>query len=83
MKGIEKMKIDLPIGIRATPEEFNESYTGEFLRRYGYNTCRRVVTLMGTIYTETVQTKNGEEIVSSSDVLTYVGNKHWSVEHHD
>ena len=41
---------------------------------------REVVRLL-VILAETVETKYGELVVHDNDVVTYVGNKHWSVSH--
>lgn len=74
------MKIDLPVGTRGRLVEFNDSYTREFLKKYGvkfYTTSA----LLGThVLAETVPTKYGELVVHDYNVLTYVGGKKWAVE---
>lgn len=73
------MKIDLPVGTRGRLVEFNDSYTREFLKKYGvkfYTTSA----LLGThVLAETVPTKYGELVVHDYNTLTYLGHKKWSV----
>lgn len=76
------MKIDLPVGTRATLEEFTDSYTPYFLMKYGYKEYTTVVPLSPRrkVVCRAVNTKYGEIVVHHDDVLTYVGNSKWSVE---
>ncbi|MGP3290316.1 hypothetical protein ACTVPE_05475 [Lactobacillus crispatus] len=76
-----QMKINLPVGTRATLEEFIDAYTPYFLMKYGYREYSHVLPL-GTrkICCRSVKTKYGEIIVHDDDVLTYVGGKKWAVE---
>lgn len=76
------MKIELPIGVRATLEDFKKSYTIDFLRKHGYEQYTNSMKFSGNplVMCETVQTKYGQLVVHDFDVLTYVGKKHWSVD---
>ena len=75
------MKIDLPVGTRATLEEFIDAYTPYFLMKYGYREYSTPVPLSGRrVICRSVKTKYGEIIVHDDDVLTYVGGKKWAVE---
>lgn len=69
------MKINIPVGTRGTLKEFKKSYQRNFLEKYGYKAYGHVVPF------GTVETKYGELVVHDNDVITYVGNKHWSVSH--
>ena len=70
------MKIDLPVGTRATLEEFIDAYTPYFLMKYGYREYSTPVPLSGRrVICCSVKTKHGEIIVHDDDVLTYVGGK--------
>ena len=71
------MKIDIPVCTRGTLREFKESYQPEFLSKYGYKAYGGNFVFLA----ETVETKYGELVVHDNDVVTYVGNKHWSVSH--
>lgn len=76
------MKIDIPVGTRGMLKEFKKSYKRKFLEKYGYQAYGHV-TPFGSfvVLAETVETKYGELVVHDNDVVTYVGNKHWSVSH--
>ena len=69
---------NLAVGTRGTLKEFKKSYQRKFLEKYGY---KAVPWGNFVILAETVETKYGELIVHDNDVVTYVGNKHWSVSH--
>ena len=76
------MKIKIDIGTRGTLKEFKKSYQRKFLEKYGYKAYSHVVPLnRPVILAESVKTKYGELVVHDNDVVTYVGNKHWSVSH--
>lgn len=75
------MKIDLPVGTRATLEEFIDAYTPYFLMKYGYREYSTPVPLSGRrVICRSMKTKYGEITVHDDDVLTYVGGKKWAVE---
>ena len=71
------MKIKIDIGTRGPLKEFKKSYQRKFLEKYGYKAYGGSVVVLA----ETVETKYGELVVHDNDVVTYVGNKHWSVSH--
>ncbi|WP_131501294.1 hypothetical protein [Lactobacillus crispatus] len=73
------MKIDLPVGTRATLDEFIDSYTPYFLMKYGYNQYAAHSMGINKAVCQSVETKYGEVVVHHDDILTYVGNKKWSV----
>lgn len=76
------MKIKIDIGTRGTLKEFKKSYQRDFLEKYGYKAYSHVVPFnRPVILAESVKTKYGELVVHDNDVVTYVGNKHWSVSH--
>ena len=79
------MKIKIDIGTRGTLKEFKKSYQRKFLEKYGYKAYGHVGPFgsLGSfvILAESVKTKYGELVVHDNDVVTYVGNKHWSVSH--
>lgn len=53
-----------------------------FLEKYGYKAYGHVVPFGNlAILAETVETKYGELVVHDNDVVTYVGNRTWSVSH--
>lgn len=77
-----EMKIKIDIGTRGALKKFKKSYQRDFLEKYGYKAYGHVVPFGNfVILAETVETKYGELVVHDSDVVTYVGNKHWSVSH--
>lgn len=74
------MKIEIPVCTRGTLREFKNAYTAKFLKlhgykEYGYQWFGEIVTF------KTVKTKYGELVVHDNDVVTYVGNRTWSVSH--
>lgn len=71
------MKIKIDIGTRGTLKEFKKSYQRNFLEKHGYKAYGGNFVFLA----ETVETKYGELVVHDNDVVTYVGNKHWSVSH--
>ena len=71
------MKIEIPVCTRGTLREFKNAYTAKFLKLHGYKAYGGGFGILA----ETVETKYGELIVYDNDVVTYVGNKHWSVGH--
>lgn len=71
------MKIKIDIGARGTLKKFKKSYQRDFLEKYGYKAYGGNFVFLA----ETVETKCGELVVHDNDVVTYVGNKHWSVSH--
>lgn len=76
------MKIKIDIGTRGTLKEFKKSYQRKFLEKYGYKAYGHVTPFnRPVILAESVKTKYGELVVHDNDVVTYVGNKHWSVSH--
>lgn len=76
------MKIKIDIDTRGTLKEFKKSYQRKFLEKYGYKAYGHVGTFGSfAILAESVKTKYGELVVHDNDVVTYVGNKHWSVSH--
>lgn len=76
------MKIKIAIGTRGPLKEFKKSYQRKFLEKYGYKAYGHVTAFnRPVILAETVETKYGELVVHDNDVVTYVGNKHWSVSH--
>ncbi len=71
---------ELPIGTRGTLKEFKQVHTVKFLKRYGYKEYGYWPYLdKPRTLAETVKTKFGELVIHDSDVLTYVGNKKWSI----
>lgn len=68
----------LGIGTRGKVIDFTNAYNDGFLYKHG---LRRYVIDMPFLndHLITIQTKNGETIVHSSDVITYVGDGIWSV----
>ena len=76
------MKIKIDIGTRGMLKEFKKSYQRDFLEKYGYKAYDHVAAFnRPVILAESVKTKYGELVVHDNDVVTYVGNKHWSVSH--
>lgn len=76
------MKINIPVGTRGTLKEFKKSYQRDFLEKYGYKAYSHVVPFnRPVILAESVKTKYGELVVHDNDVVTYVGNRTWSVSH--
>lgn len=76
------MKINIPVGTRGTLKEFKKSYQRNFLEKHGYKAYGHVVPFGSfVILAETVETKYGELVVHDNDVVTYVGNRTWSVSH--
>ena len=73
------MKINIPVGTRETLKEFKKSYQRKFLEKYGYKAYGHVILGSFVILAETVETKYGELVVHDNDVVTYVGNRTWSV----
>lgn len=74
------MKINIPVGTRGTLKEFKKSYQRNFLEKHGYKAYGHVVPFGSfVILAETVETEYGEVVVCDKDVVTYVGNKLWSV----
>lgn len=69
------MKIKIDIGARGTLKKFKKSYQRDFLEKYGYKAYGGNFVFLA----ETVETKYGELVVHDNDVVTYVGNKLWSV----
>lgn len=74
------MKIKIDIGTRGTLKKFKKSYQRKFLEEYGYKAYGHVGPFGNfVIVAETVETEYGEVVVCDKDVVTYVGNKLWSV----
>ena len=73
------MAISLKIGERGKPQEFIDSYTKYFLEFYGFEDYELNAPFSEDLIT--VQTKYGELVVQKGDVITYVGNRIWSVSH--
>lgn len=71
------MAISLKIGERGKPQEFIDSYTKDFLEFYGFEDYKLNAPFSEELIT--VQTKYGELVVQKEDVITYVGNRIWSV----
>lgn len=79
------MKSDLKqldIGLRGTMKNFKQTFTKEFLKKHGYDTYEKIIPFSGIRYVlcQTVQTKYGEMVIRDEDVVTYVGNRIWSVD---
>ena len=65
---------ELPIGTRGTARLLIDMYTRQYLSRNGFK-----VTKYELMIFMSAQTKFGEMVVYTDDVLTYVGDKKWSV----
>ncbi len=65
---------ELPIGTRGTARLLSDMYTRQYLSRNGFK-----VTKYELMIFMSAQTKFGEMVVYPGDVLTYVGDKKWSV----
>ncbi|MDB6229184.1 hypothetical protein ACTNET_03845 [Lactobacillus amylovorus] len=71
---------NLEVGTRGTLKEFKKAHTVRFLQRYGYKEYSyQIFNPIPIVLAETVKTKFGELVIHDSDVLTYVGDKKWSV----
>lgn len=77
------MEIKIEIGTRESFRKFKRSYQPEFLKKYGYHFYGYPAIITGNFRTlaESLDTKYGELIVHDDDIVTYVGNKKWSVSH--
>lgn len=72
---MKKPQID--IGERGPVDDFVYAYKPAFLIKYGFAVLKDFGS-SGITYL--VYTKKGAEKVESFDTVTYVGNKHWSIE---
>lgn len=75
------MKIDLPVGTRATTKDFRNTYKARYLVEHGWRIDSfvkpMVAGLTNRVDLVSVPTKYGQLVVKKDDVLTYVGNNVW------
>lgn len=65
---------ELPIGTRGTARLLIDIYTRQYLSRNGFKVKKYELMIFMS-----AQTKFGEMVVYPDDVLTYIGNKKWSI----
>lgn len=75
------MKIDLPVGTRATVADFRNTYKARYLLLHGWRIYSAVNPngLSNLIEVVSVPTKYGQMVIKETDMLTYVGDNVWDV----
>ena len=82
-RSMNRMKIELKVGTRATTKDFRNTYKARYLVEHGWRIDSvvkpMVAGLTNRVDLVSVPTKYGQLVVKNEDMLTYVGNNVWDV----